>query len=193
MKTEESDMGQVLAALVDEMKVSRKHMEADRKTLVDDLARVFRQTAPHPVAPQPALYRPTTTYNNNTTGCFYCSEEDHRKDNCPHRAIHFEKGYIIIDQNGRTKLADGRPIPINSGSNAKERVEIVAGVRTSNSAQKSSALLQGNGVLSLAQVLSTAPLTQDKVVEILDNMDMEDVIQYLSVRHNWTVTEDEGF
>jgi hypothetical protein len=193
MKTE-PDIGETLAAFADEMKASRKTMENDRKTLLEDLARVFRQATPATpvVAPQQSLYRPTMTYNNATSGCFYCGEEEHRKDNCPHRASHHEKGFIIIDQTGRTKMADGKFIPMNGGATAKDRVEIAVGVKVTNM-PKASTMLQGNGILNLAQIISSAPMSQDRTVEILDNMDIGDVIQYLATHHNFAVSEQEGF
>lgn len=187
---------QTISSLIDEIRTSRKQTESSQKGMMDGMVKALQQMMPRqaptmPVSNSQSNYRPATyAVNNISNGCFYCGEPEHRRDACPHRQRHIEIGWIIMDAMGRTRLVDGRPIPLTGGTTAKERVEAICQKKPAQSGQGPN---NTPGIIQLSQIVSSGPLTQERIEEMLDNIDPDDVVQYLISRDKIAINSEEGF
>ena len=223
VKFEDDQMENMIANLQDQQKISEKHMLG----AIEQLTKTFQQTqqamlnsqrqsnfahqAPVPAPMQnyanPGYQNPMSGPRvvnrfkpfNNTYGnsCFYCGEEDCMRDRCPHRAKHIQDGWVIVDELGRTKLPDGRPIPITGGPTQKARVEAL---NKSGATSQNLVLTPGRpGVIQLSQSLAPQPVmqTQSDIENDLSRFDLNDLVQYISTRSGKGIiiedNNEEGF
>ncbi len=117
-----------LCILKDTFVTQNKQSEAHMNRLasrIEEMTKQFTSSMNKMAAPQlsgqsqPA-YRPAINMgglppfrqniNATQSGCFYCGEEGHLKNECPHRTQHLNQGWIIVDATGRVRMADGSPI-----------------------------------------------------------------------------------
>ena len=218
VKFEDEQMENMIANLQDQQKISEKHMLG----AIEQLAKTFQQTqqamlnsqrqsnfahqVPVPTPMQnyanPGYQNPMSGPRvmnrfrpfNNTHGncCFYCGEEDCMRDRCPHRAKHIQDGWVIIDDMGRTKLPDGRPIPITGGPTQKARVEAL---NKSGATSQNLVLTPGRpGVIQLSQSLAPQPVmqTQADIENDLSRFDLNDLVQYISTRSGKGIIVEEN-
>lgn len=203
VKQENEEIGNTLAQLKDQQQISEKHFLSAFEQLNKSLQQVIQsqnsqQTTPvyqnqgyQPqvqAARQRALYVPS----GNTSTCFYCGEEGHMKDDCPHRNQHAEKGWIIIDGRGRHTLPDGRMIPLTGGPTAKLRVENLNG-GSKTVASNVQNLVGKPGVIQLSQSIGsyTAIPVQLEIENELEKFDLNDLVQYISTRSGQKETAEE--
>jgi hypothetical protein len=133
--------------------------------------------------------RPFSGANGNA--CFYCSEEGHMRDECPHRAKHLQDGLIVVDDSGRTVLPDGKPIPITGGPTQKARIEALYKVAVR--LQDLVLAHKRPGVIQLSQALPPRPKIQ-KQTDIEDDLakfDLNDLVQYVATRSGKGITVEE--
>ena len=218
VKFEDDQMENMIANLQDQQKISEKHMLG----AIEQLTKTFQQTqqamlnsqrqsnfahqAPVPAPMQsyanPGYQNPMSGPRvmnrfrpfNNTHGncCFYCGEEDCMRDRCPHRAKHIQDGWVIVDELGRTKLPDGRPIPITGGPTQKARVEAL---NKSGATSQNLVLTPGRpGVIQLAQSLAPQHVmqTQSDIENDLSRFDLNDLVQYISTRSGKGIIVEEN-
>ncbi|KIM47368.1 hypothetical protein M413DRAFT_23577 [Hebeloma cylindrosporum] len=112
----------------------------------------------------------TSASNSN---CFYCLEEGHMKDVCPHRNKHAEKGWIVIDMQGRHTLPNGGRVSLGAGSTSA-RVEAMNAALVASTSQS---IMGQPGILQLSQ--STGRITQQDIEDELEKFDLDDLAQFL--------------
>ena len=220
IKTEQDDIGNTLAQMQDQQKISEKHLLSALEVMTKSIQQAVQSQnnqqaqpvyqAPAPMyqnqgyQPQMQAVRPRALFNPNastsSSACFYCSEEGHMKDECPHRAAHIVKGWIMLDHRNRPTLPDGRFIPLAGGSNPKMRVETLNGVPRPDKpvASNVQSLVGRPGVIQLAQSVGsyTVPTTQSEIEDALEKFDLNDLAQYISTRSGQGVpidSNEEGF
>jgi hypothetical protein len=133
--------------------------------------------------------RPFSGTNGNA--CFYCGEEGHMRDECPHRAKHLQDGWIVVDDSGRTVLPDGKPIPITGGPTQRMRVEAL--YKMAVNLKEIVAARRRPGIIQLSQALPPQPKIQ-KQADIEDDLakfDLNDLVQYVSTRSGKGITIEE--
>jgi hypothetical protein len=204
VKTEHDEIGNTLAQLQDQQKLTEKHFLTALEQMNKSLQQVVQTQNSQQAMPayqtqapvyqnqgfqpqmQPARQRGLYVPNGNNSACFYCGEEGHMKDDCPHRHEHVEKGWIIIDARGRPTQPDGRMIPFSGGPTAKIRVEALHGMakpakQVANNIQN---LIGKPGVIQLSQSIGTSYVAPDQqdIEEELEKFDLNDLVQYVSTR-----------
>jgi len=194
VKQENEEISNTLAQLQDHQKISEKSFLSAFEQLNKSLQQVIQtqnsqQTVPvyqnQGYQPPVQAARPRTLYvpSGNTSTCFYCGEDGHMKDDCPHRTQHAEKGWIIIDGRGRHTLPDGRMIPLTGGLTAKLRVENLNG-GSKTVASNVQNLVGKPGVIQLSQSVGSyaAIPVQLEIENELEKFDLNDLVQYISTR-----------
>jgi hypothetical protein len=204
IKTEHDEIGNTLAQLQDQQKLTEKHFLTALEQMNKSLQQVVQtqnsqqaMPAHQTAAPmyqnqgyqpqmQPARQRGLYVPSGNNSACFYCGEEGHMKDDCPHRHEHVEKGWIIIDARGRPTQPDGRMIPFAGGATAKLRVESLHGISKPNKQVASNVqnLIGKPGVIQLSQSIGASYIAPDQqdIEEELEKFDLNDLVQYVSTR-----------
>jgi len=204
VKAEHDEIGNTLAQLQDQQKLTEKHFLSALEQMNKSLQQVVQtqnsqQAMPVYQTPAPmyqnqgyqpqmqsARQRGLYVPNGNNSACFYCGEEGHMKDDCPHRAEHVEKGLIVIDNRGRHTLPDGKMIPFSGGATTKMRVEALHGIPRSNKsvANNVQSLIGKPGVIQLNQAIGTSYKVPDQqeIEEELEKFDLNDLVQYVSTR-----------
>jgi len=219
VKTEHDEsIGNTLAQLQDQQKISEKHLLSALEQLTKNIQQAVQSQnnqqaqpvyqAPAPMyqnqgyQPQMQVARTRGLFNPNASNsaCFYCAEEGHMKDDCPHHAAHILKGWIILDHHNRPTLPDRKFIPLSGGTNPKMRIETLNGIPRSDKpvATNAQSLVGRLGVIQLAQSLGsyTVPTTQSEIEEALEKFDLNDLAQYISTRSGQGAAIDsneEGF
>ena len=204
IKTEHDEIGNTLAQLQDQQKLTEKHFLTALEQMNKSLQQVVQtqnsqqaMPAHQTAAPmyqnqgfqpqmQPARQRGLYVPSGNNSACFYCGEEGHMKDDCPHRHEHVEKGWIIIDARGRPTQPDGRMIPFAGGATAKLQVESLHGISKPNKQVASNVqnLIGKPGVIQLSQSIGASYIAPDQqdIEEELEKFDLNDLVQYVSTR-----------
>ena len=194
-----------LSHLKDSFIVQNRQSEAGLKQLnskIEELTRLMTQSrvmSQNASVPPPRFNVPDPR-SRLSGNCFYCNDPGHMKTECPHKADHLLKGWISIDALGRVKMADGRPIPWSKpGDSVKERIESVyadgkvnvnVGVR-----QRTPGIIQlnQNMVSSIQSAhVNQGMATQEDVERLLDQLDLNDVQQYVYGRVQ-NFSESENF
>jgi hypothetical protein len=216
IKAEQDEIGNTLAQLQDQQKISEKHFMSALEQMNKNLQQVIQSNNNQPATP--VYHAPAPMYQNqgyqpqvpaarqrnsfipsgNTSNCFYCGEEGHMKDDCTHRAKHIEKGWIIIDARGRPLQPDGRSIPFSGGPTTKIRVEALNGIRSDQPvASNSQSLIGRPGVLQLSHSMAYQIPDQRQIEEELERFDLNDLVQYVATRSNQSSameeTQEKGF
>ncbi len=132
--------------------------------------------------------------NATQSGCFYCGEEGHLKNECPHRTQHLNQGWIIVDATGRVRMADGSPIVWGrSGESTKERVEATRN-RTSTAQVNLNTRANIPGIIQFNQNSTPlAGLPQDRIEDLLEQLDVNDVQQFLMNKYTQAGQNGEDF
>lgn len=95
-------------------------------TLQQQRQPVYSQPSVQPqmqVAPAPRSMARTNTMNSEE--CYYCNEFGHRQSECPSKATHLSKGWIVQKNDGTQgfTMGDGGRIPADPTKLRKQRVE----------------------------------------------------------------------
>lgn len=191
VKQENEEINATLAQLQDYQKLSEKNVISALSQLKDNLQQVIQAQNSQQAVPvyqnqgyQPPAQaaRPRSLYvpAGNTSTCFYCGEDGHMKDDCPHRNQHAEKGWIVIDARGRHTLPDGRMIPLSGGPTAKLRVENLNGAGPKTVASNIQNLIGKPGVIQLNQTIAIPG--QLEIENELEKFDLNDIVQFISTR-----------
>ena len=218
VKFEDDQMENMLANLQDQQKISEKHLlgaiEQMNKNFqqsqlaIQNIQRqsTFAHQAPVPapmqsyapnyqtqMAPPRIMNRFRPFPNTNGNSCFYCCEEGHMRDECPHRNKHLQDGWIVIDDQGKTVLPNGRPIPITGGPTQKMRVDALN--KTASISQNVTLTPGRPGVIQLSQTLAPQPRIQNQsdIENELARFDLNDLVQYISMRSGKGITVEEEF
>ena len=195
-----------ISRLKDSFVVQTKQSEAGIKQLnskMEELARlmsqsrVMAQSTTMPPAPRFNAPEPRT---RSDISCFYCNDPGHMKNDCPHRGEHLLKGWIVQDPLGRIRMADGRPVPWGkSGESVKERVEQAQAEGKVNvnvaARQRTPGIIQLNQNVAASSITPTGytgASTQAELEDFLDQLDLNDVQQYVYGRVQY-LTEQENF
>ena len=201
-----------LCILKDTFVTQNKQSEAHMNRLasrIEEMTKQFTSSMNKMAAPQlsgqsqPA-YRPAINMgglppfrqniNATQSGCFYCSEEGHLKNECPHRTQHLNQGWIIVDAMGRVRMADGSPIVWGqSGESTKERVEATRN-RTSTAQVNINTRANIPGIIQFNQNSTPlAGLPQDRIEDLLEQLDVNDVQQFLMNKYTQAGQNGEDF
>ncbi len=201
-----------LCILKDTFVTQNKQSEAHMNRLasrIEEMTKQFTSSMNKMAAPQlsgqsqPA-YRPAINMgglppfrqniNATQSGCFYCGEEGHLKNECPHRTQHLNQGWIIVDATGRVRMADGSPIVWGrSGESTKERVEATRN-RTSTAQVNINTRANIPGIIQFNQ--NSTPLAgfpQDRIEDLLEQLDVNDVQQFLMNKYTQAGQNGEDF
>ena len=196
-----------ISHLKDSFTVQSRQSEAGLKQLhnkIEELTRLMTQSrvmSQNAGAPPPRYNQPDQRGSRLSTNCFYCNDPNHMKNECPHKEEHLLKGWILIDALGRIRLADGRQVPWGKpGDSVKERVELVQA--EGRAARVNVAVRQRTpGIIQLSQNVAASgasthghpsAATQEDVEDLLDQLDLNDVQQYLYGKVQ-KVSEQENF
>jgi TolA-binding protein len=194
-----------ISRLKDSFNVQSKQSESGLKQLnnkIEELTRLMSQSRVHAqnVGGAAPRFGSQESRGGSTGGCFYCGDPEHMKNECPRKAEHLLKGWITVDAFGRVKMADGRPIPWGKmGDSVSERVELAYadGKAQVNvvTRQRTPGLIQLNQnmiPIGNSAQLNASGATQAELEDLLDQLDLNDVQQYVFGRVQY-MTEQENF
>jgi hypothetical protein len=112
-----------MAVLLDTIKINQEQLRHENSKQLNDLMRTFQQsTMDKNAGHQHSNPQNSGGYSNhnvrfasnehqqNRFACFFCNEEGHMRDDCPHKADLIELGRIVV-VNGRVRLPGNYPIP----------------------------------------------------------------------------------
>jgi hypothetical protein len=120
---------QVEARLLDAQEVNTKRMVNDIEGRIFNALKLTNTSAPGPSSMTQGTYGGSSTRSfggpsGQFSGCYYCSMEGHRLQDCPLKIEHEKKGWIK-NVGGRIMMPDGNGIPRDGpGKTMGERVEI---------------------------------------------------------------------
>jgi hypothetical protein len=215
VKVEQDEIGNTLVQLQDQQKLMEKHFLSALEQMNKSLQQVIQsnssqQTRPIYQAPVPVYqnqgYQPQVPQTRQrglfvpggtSSSCFYCDEDGHMKDDCPHRHKHLEKGWIIIDARGRATQPDGRMIPFTGGNTMKMRVDTLNRVPMPRSdkatASNVQSLIGKPGVIQLSQSIGSYAIPDQQEIENeLEKFDLNDLVQYVSTRSGQGLASGEA-
>ena len=218
VKFEDDQMENMLANLVDQQKISAKHLlgaiEQMNKNFQQSQQTIQNMQRQSTFAHQAPVHAPVQNYapsypppltaprimnrfrpfsNTNGNACFYCGEEGHMRDECPHRGKHLQDGWIVIDDLGKTVLPNGRPIPITGGPTQKTRVDALN--KSTSVSQNLTLAPSRPGVIQLSQTHPPQPKIQNQsdIENDLAKFDLNDLVQYISTRSGKEITIEDEF
>jgi hypothetical protein len=118
-------LSEKMAVLMDTIKINQEQLRQENSKQLNDLMRTFQQSTTVDKSAghhQHSNHQNSGGYSNqnvrfgsnehqqNRFACFFCNEEGHMRDDCPHKADLIELGRIVM-VNGRVRLPGNYPIP----------------------------------------------------------------------------------